>query len=259
MLTKEFREVLSLLDVLETKTITHKFYLDIHGYLKHVRYPEFRMNHYEKLKFGDLLFIDEIDYGEDYGANYGFVIEESDDDLITEQNFSKIEIEYVKAEPFTDYIHYGFVIEGEPEDIDVIADGNPFQVDLNIIGCLNTAPFWKQSLYLSYLMFKGNNILSSFMHIFITFEGLLRDHTSNTTSSIHRVYNIYTGDNLPNYLDAYRKIRNQVMHGNENIASELTMEDLKILIKTITELESNQRSYNLIYTTPAIDEGLLLP
>ena len=256
---EKFKDLLWLLDVLETKSKTHTFDIDIHGYEKSTYYHEFRMRWSEKLKFSDLLFIDEVTFQ----PIYGFLTEEgkSEEDsiVINEQHGTKILIDSIAMEPFGDNINYNLIIKGEPANIDIIADTFPLQVKLEVTGCLNTISFWKQSSYLSYLLFKGNNVLSSFMHLFITFEGLIRDYTSNTTtSSIHKVFKNYTGQELPEYLDAYRKIRNQVMHGNENMASNLTADDLIILIETIESLENNRTAITLSETTLAIDEGLLL-
>jgi hypothetical protein len=260
MLSKKFKELLSLLDVLETVEKVHKFYMYIYGYEKFIRYNDFRFKWTEKMKLSNLLFIDEVECT----PRYGFLVEEEEYNiesvLSTGQNYTNLTIESITIEPFNYYINYNFVIDGEPIDIDIIADTNPFVAELRITGCLNTAPFWKQSLYLSYLLFKGNNILSSFMHLFITFEGLIKYHTSDTTTtSIHTVYKNYTSQNLTNYLNAYRKIRNQVMHGNENVASKLTIKDLEILIDTIENLEVNKTSVTLTENTLAINEGLLLP
>lgn len=259
MVSKKFTELLSLLDVLETVEHTHKFYMDIYGYKKHIHYNEFRLKWTEKVKFSNLLFIDEIECA----PSYGFLVEENEYNdesvLSTGQNHTQLTIESITIEHFQHCINYNFIIDGEPKDIDIIADSNPFVAELIVTGCLNTAPFWKQSLYLGYLLFKADNILSSFMHLFITFEGLIRYHTSDTTtSSIHAVYKNYTGQNMSNYLNAYRKIRNQVMHGNENMASKLTIKDLEILIDTIKNLEVNKTSVNLTENTLAINEALLL-
>ncbi|MDR2993607.1 MAG: hypothetical protein LBV11_07225 [Bacillus cereus] len=259
MLSEKFKNSLSLLGVLEEVKTTHDFRIDIHGYERQKYYPEFRLPWAEKMRFYNLLFIDEVEHAPRYGFFVGEDQYNDESELISGQNSSGLTIESITIEPFNYYINYNFVINGKPEDIAVIADENRFFVELTVTGCLNTVPFWKQSLYLSYLMFKGNNILSSFMHLFITFEGLIRYHTSNTTTSnIHRVYQNYTNQSLPDYLNAYRKIRNQVMHGNENIASKLTIEDLEILLDTIDSLEENRTSVILTENTQAIDEGLRL-
>jgi len=259
MVSKKFKDLLYLLDVLERVEKVHEFYLDIHGYERYTNYPDFRLKWREKMKFSNLSYIDEVEYS----PGYGFLVDEEnyneESSLMDGQNQTRLSIESITIEPFNYYINYNFVINGDPQDIDVMADGRPFIVKLRITGCLNTAPFWKESLYLSYLLFKGNNILSSFMHLFITFEGLIRYHTGDTTTpSIHTVYKNYTRENLPDYLNAYRKIRNQVMHGNENVASQLALEDLEILLDTIESLEENKTSVTLTENTIAIDEGLLL-
>lgn len=259
MLAKKFINVLSLLDVLETVEKTHEFHIDIHGYEKHTHYSDFRLHWTETITLPHLLFIDEVEFA----PFYGFLIAEYEDrgerHLVTEQNNTRLTLESIKMEPFSDEIDYHFTIYGEPKDISMMADSEIFVVDLNITGCLQTAPFWKQSLYLSYLLYKGDNILSSFMHLFITFEGLIRYHTNDTTTpSIHRVYKNYTDERMSDYLNAYRNIRNQVMHGNENIASKLTHKDLDILIDTIEQLEVNKTSISVRKNTEAIDEGLRL-
>lgn len=258
MLTIKFKQVLSLLEVLKKVEKEHKFHIDTYGYEKYIYYPEFRFKCREEVKFPNLLFIDEIEHV----ISYGFSIEDGQYNesvnLITGQQGTNIEIESVTSEPFNHYIDYNFIIKGEPEYIDDISGSNPFVAELTITGCLNTSPFWKQSLYLSYLFYKENNILTSFMHLFITFEGLIRLESSNNREGLHMVYKNYTNQTLPDYLDAYRKIRNQVMHGNENIAFQLTSDDLEILIDTILSLKLNKTSVSISENTLAINQGVLL-
>lgn len=261
MIKEKYKNLVFQLDALQKVGKIHKFNLDIHGYEKYTSYPEFRLIWGEKLEFPNLLFIDEIEH-----FSYGFHIEDEQYDetseLIKGQYGSELGIESVTFEPFKNYINYNFNIKGEPKDIDIIAESHPFIVELVATGCPKTSPFWKQSLYQSYLMYKGNNITSSFMNLFFAFEGLLRFHTSFSTppQSIHKIYKNYTTQDLPLYLDAYRKIRNQVSHGNENIASKLTVEDLEILIDTIQSLEEGETPIGITeYTTLAISEGMLLP
>lgn len=261
MITEKYKDLVLILGVLEKVNKVRTINLDIHSYEKNKYYQEFSFGVGEKMDFPNLLFVDEVEHS----PKYGFHIEDGQYDenseLIKGQGSSNIAIESITLEPFKHYINYNFIIKGEPKDIDVIAEYNPFIVELTVTGCLNTSPFWKQSLYLSYLMYKGNNILSSFMHLFITFEGLIRFHTSYSTppQSIHQVYKNYTTQELPSYLNAYRKIRNQVMHGNENIASKLTVKDLEILIDTIKSLETSKTPISISENTLAINEGMLLP
>lgn len=238
MLKVNYESLLSQLNVLKEIKREHKFNIDTHGYDKNTNYAEFKFQHSEKIEISDFFFIDEVQH-----SYYGFLVYEApysdSSELIDGQDNTTIEIESVTLEPFKNTIIYNFIIKGLPRNIDLISQNNPFIVGLTLTGCLRHSPYWQQSLYLSYLMYKQGNILSSFMHLFITFEGLLRSYPENQDGdfpSLHDAYYIYTNQQLPEYLNVYRTIRNQVMHGNENIASKLTFEDLGNLINTIQNL-----------------------
>lgn len=251
---EKFVDLLTELEILKSIEKVCRFNVDVYGYEKHVHYTEFRLRHFQEDVEHDFSFVDEVQFLNDYG----FVIDEDASTKVLGQHRTELSIKSVTFDYSNDDLIFDFIIEGLPVDIDTIADTNPFEVELNIIGCLNDEMFWKQSLYLSYLMYKRHNLISCFMHLFIAFEGLIRHEITDTRSNVRQIFENYTGNELPEYLDAYRKIRNTVMHGNENIASLLNDDDISILLTVIDRLRVKECVPSIVDYTWAMDEGVKL-
>lgn len=253
---QNFRLLLENLNILDTVTKDFYYDIDIYGYELKVYYQEFRLSTTEKIEFNEFSLIDKTEIGD-----YGFIIEDEYSETSTihkGQAGTTFIIDSISPISYSDEVNLNFLIKGNPQDIEIIAFGRKLYVEISASGCLKNISFWKDSLYISYVLFKSSNILSSFMHLFIGIEGMLREYTNNYKGSIHNIYKDYTNKELPNYLNAYRNIRNQVLHGNENIAHFLTEEDIGILIKSIDKLLHEKKSLSLKNSTTAIEKGLQL-
>lgn len=253
-MSKQFENALNNLEIIENDRIQLRLNADIYGYLKKTHYLEFKQIISKKLNLNNYIYLHKIELSSNYGyINFEEEVDEpSSYPFFRGQNSTHFSIEDIIVDPYTSNANFILVIEGEPEDIAVAAETMELFVELDVMGCSSSIPFWKQSMYSGYLMFKNNNFLGSFMHLIIAFEGLLRSSTDNENESIHRIYKTYTSTRLPEYLDAYRELRNKVMHGNENIAKELTETDIELLVETIENLYLNKSVVNKVPNTVAL-------
>lgn len=258
-MSRQFENALNNLEIIENDRIQLRFDVDIHGYVRNTYYPEFRQVVSKKLNLKNYIYLHKIELSPTYGYidPHEELDEPSSYSFFRGQNSASFSIEDVIVNPYTNEARFILLIEGEPDDIAVAAETMELFVELDVKGCSNSNPFWKQSMYSGYLMFRNENFLGSFMHLIIAFEGLLRSATGST-ESIHKIYKTYTSTSLPDYLDAYRKLRNKVMHGNENIAKELTETDIEILVETIENLYLNKPVVSTVSNTVALRKAMLL-
>lgn len=255
-MSKYFENALNNLKIIEHDRIQLRFNAYIHGYTTKIHYPEFRQIISQKLDLDNYIHL----HGIVLSPNYGYIdyqeewYESNTYSLFTGQNSTHFSIEDVIVDPYTNNVNFVLLIEGEPEDIAIAAENMELLVELYIVGCPSSVPFWKQSMYSGYLMFKNNNFISSFMHLIIAFEGLLRSLTNNSDDSIHKIYKQYTSNDLPNYLNTYRNLRNKIMHGNENTAKKLTKTDIKNLVQIIESLYLNKPLAKTISSTVVLNK-----
>lgn len=232
---EKFKDILTDMDIYMYKNLPLYLDVDIHGYETRIYYQEFRLLDYPNIDFENFSLVDKVEYG-----TYGFIEgdEYSHDSWIcTDTNFAEFSIESIIVEPFKKEATFIYLIKGEPDDIANLALNGKLYIELYIGGCRDEILFWQQSMYLSYLMYKNNNILGSFMHLFIAFEGLLRHLTKDTvTMDLRKVYEACTSHKLPKHINRYKKLRNKIMHGNENMLSQLSEGDLEALLDEIQYL-----------------------
>ncbi|HDR7500783.1 hypothetical protein CN539_22090 [Bacillus toyonensis] len=236
-----FRNILVDMDIYSVEISPLYLDVDIYGYEQHVYYQEFRLLDYPEIEFEGFSLIDLVKYGE-----YGFIEDDEytyDSWICTDPGLTKFSIESIIVEPFKKEVTFVYLIKGEPDDIANLAFGRKLYVELYIGGCRDEILFWQQSMYLSYLTYKNNNILGSFMHLFIAFEGMLRYLTKDTkTPDLKTVYRACTSHELPKYINRLKKLRNKIMHGNENALSQLSEADLEALLGEIRYLYNNYNS-----------------
>lgn len=230
-----FEKTLSKLNIYRKETLSVYLDVDIHGYEKNTYYQEFRLIDWQSINFYDFSMLDSIEV-----SDYGFVeVEEYNEDswIITDTDTATFTIESTIVEPFTKKVAFVYLISGEPSEIDYIAFGRKLYIELFIKGCKEDALFWESSAYISYLMYKNKNYVGSFMHLFIAFEGVLRYLTGDTdTNNLEKVYKDYTGEKFSSEMKKYKKIRNTIMHGNEEKEVEIDEEVLSQILNEIEEL-----------------------
>lgn len=229
-----FRDRLIDMDIYIKRTIDSYLEIDIYGYEKNTYYKEFRLYDHQEIDFEEFSLLDKISFG-----TYGFIDENEYNNgwICTQIETARFYIESINVDAFKKEVTFVYLITGEPSYLYNLALDYTFYVELYVEGCKEGLPFWQQSLYLSYLMYKNNNILGSFMHLFIAFEGLLRCLTEDTkTQDLNKIYKKQTSNNLTSKLKKYKKIRNKVMHGNESAIEKLTDEDFEILLEEIEAL-----------------------
>ncbi|MCC0761154.1 MULTISPECIES: hypothetical protein [Bacillus] len=235
---EKFKDILTEMDIYIYENLPLYLDVDIHGYETRIYYQEFRLLDYPDIDFENFSLVDKVEYG-----TYGFIEEEEysyDIGIHTDTNLAEFSIESIIVEPFKKEATFIYLIKGEPDDIANLAFNGKLYVELYIGGCRDEILFWQQSMYLSYLTYKNNNLLGSFMHLFIAFEGLLRYLTKDTkTMDLNEVYKACTSDELPKHINKYKKLRNKIMHGNENTLSQLSKEDLEVLLEEIQYLHDN--------------------
>ncbi|MGE7114173.1 hypothetical protein [Lysinibacillus sp. NPDC047702] len=229
-----FRETLTDMGIYIKRTINSYLDIDIYGYEKNTYYQEFRLYEHQEMDFEEFSILDRISFG-----TYGFIDENEYNYgwICTQVETAQFSIESVNVDSFKKEVTFVYLITGEPGYLYNLALDYTFYVELHVEGCKEGLHFWEQSLYLSYLMYKNNNFLGSFMHLFIAFEGLLRCLTEDTkTQDLNKIYKKHTLNNLSSKLKEYKKIRNKVMHGNESAIANLTDNDLEILLEEIAFL-----------------------
>ncbi len=159
-----FKETLLDMEIYINRTIESYFDVDIYGYEKNTYYREFRLYEHQELEFDEFSMLDRISYG-----TYGFIDEEEYNNgwICTSVETANFSIESVNVDSFKKEVTFIYLITGEPGYLYNLALDYTFYVELYVGGCKKGLPFWQQSLYLSYLMYKNNNFLGGVLCIFL--------------------------------------------------------------------------------------------
>lgn len=230
---------------------------EIYGYNRDKSYPEFNFNYTVSLDIPVSFLVDTVE-----PIDYGFLIEEGGS-LVTGQDSAELILKDIIPNTFKGTITMQFVIVGDPKLIDIMTE-HEFVVKLTIRGCSKHELFWKQSLYHSFLLYKEENLLSCFMHLYIAYEGFIKSHvyleesmTGREYPAFWEYYKKYTGEkHLTKELEAFKYIRDQIMHGYENMTSKLTKEDIAILLFNINSLYKDHEPIKFKGKTRAIAAAL---
>lgn len=171
---------------------------------------------------------------------YGFINDSKKTDLNTLDygNCGNVSYAVKKMIPLmeTDEIKIKFIINGEPMYLRNVSENCEWYCSFKVVGCLKNKPDWMQNLYESYVFKKENNMKDCFSKLFIAFEGMLREQLDDEKSSIHQLYKKFTNTHLPDYLNAYREIRNEILHGENTLVKHLRKQDIKQFVAVIYSL-----------------------
>lgn len=259
-----FYEFLKKLEVINGVTLSHCMQAGVYG----TNFGEYEKNYIiddttEIEGLEGFMFIDSISVG-----SYGFI--EYKDEVESHQFIEvgnlmdgyegELNVSAITAQPFTNRINLEYTINGNGEEIYSLANNYSFYLELNIYGCFKELDFWRKILYQSYMLFKAGDLIGTFINMFISFESMLRNKTGlGEAYKLNEIYKSYTNSNdakLPKELHAYRLIRNELLHGGDDLASYLCEQDLLLLLMNICYLHDFKKPFEEVEKTKAIKEAI---
>lgn len=259
-----FYYLLKKLEVINKVTLSHCMQAGVYG----TNSGEYEKNYIiddttEIEGLEGFIFIDSISVG-----SYGFI--EYKDEVESHQFIKvgnlmhgyegELKVSAITAQPFTNRINLKYIINGNGEEIYSLANNYSFYLELNIYGCFKELDFWRKILYQSYMLFKAGDLIGAFINMFISFESMLRNKTGlGEDYKLNYVYKSYTNSNddkLPKELHAYRLIRNELLHGEDDLARYLCEDDLLLLLMNIHNLCYFDQPFEETEKTKATKEAL---
>jgi len=213
---------------IDRKEMTLNLQCDIHSY-ENVYYQEFV--HLERYNLHRMFsFINTIKILE-----YGYTQPDSEE-LLRDYNGTSMRLGINNINQYKGEIEFKQIIKGEPFDIDMLSQQGKFKIVMEVTGSLHIEKqFWQESLYNMYHLYQIGNFAGAFMNAFIAFEGYLRSIAQDYKSDVWEVYEMVVGEKFTKDLIYYNKLRNQLMHGNENNAKWMDEEEIFDLLSYFLE------------------------
>ncbi|MCM3389998.1 hypothetical protein LG296_20820 (plasmid) [Ureibacillus chungkukjangi] len=263
-----FYHYLTKLKVIKKANLSHCMTCGIYG-TTYGKYEEnYILNDMTEIEeLSNFIFIDKIS-----ASSYGFI--ESKDEVSPDQfiKFGKLWTGYegdfkvtnLSVQPFSNRVNLEYCLNNNADEIYQASINHLLYLELEVYGCFKDLNFWRKILYQSYMLYKAGDVTGSFINMFISFESMLREVTDlGEESKLNEIYATYTNSIeqlLPKELHAYRLIRNELLHGEDDLARYLVEYDLLLLLMNIRSLYEYKEPYKgeetKIKKTKAIKKAL---